>query len=186
MARYKPALRTVDRILGLEPANRAARSLRQRIEFTLSSLSETSEQLNIDVHARRRKKRNELIIVVDQDERLLVSLAEILHSHGFKVLSATSFEEAMEVLSSFRPNLMISEVNFANGPAGFDLYLWVRTNATLQDTPFLFLATKVDRQTLIAGKRLGVDDFITKPFDGEVVVASIMNCLARQRKQRKF
>jgi DNA-binding response OmpR family regulator len=45
--------------------------------------------------------------------------------------------------------------------------------------PFLFLATRIDRDTLIAGKRLGVSDFVLKPLDDDLVIASILNCLSR-------
>jgi PleD family two-component response regulator len=76
---------------------------------------------------------------------------------------------------------VISEVNFENGPLGFDLYLWVRTNQATAGIPFVFLAMKIDRDTLIAGKKVGVDDFILKPLDADVVTASVIQCLSRKR-----
>ncbi|HCV42607.1 MAG TPA: hypothetical protein DGH68_03915 [Bacteroidetes bacterium] len=78
--------------------------------------------------------------------------------------------------------MVVSEVNFENGSLGYDLYLWIRTNIGTERLPFLFLATRIDRDTLIAGKRLGVSDFILKPLDEDLVVASVLNCLARKKK----
>jgi DNA-binding response OmpR family regulator len=100
------------------------------------------------------------------------------------VIGAGSYEEAVEALGTVQPDIILSEVNFAQGSRGFDLYLWLRTNSAFMDTPFMFLAARVDRDTLIAGKRFGVDDFILKPVDREVVTASIVNCLSRRRVSR--
>ena len=90
--------------------------------------------------------------------------------------------EAIETIAEFKPNMIVSEVNFENGSVGYDLYLWIRTNVSTQDLPFLFLATRIDRDVLIAGKRLGVTDFILKPLDEDLVVASILNCLPKAKR----
>jgi DNA-binding response OmpR family regulator len=122
------------------------------------------------------------VLVVDQDERLLLELAVSLSRSGFQVVGAGTYDEAIEALGTMKPDIVISEVNFENGPKGFDLYLQLRTNSAFMDTPFMFLATRVDRDTLIAGKRFGVDDFVVKPADSEVITASIINCLARRKQ----
>jgi CheY-like chemotaxis protein len=186
MSRFLMANRTLQKVLALDPENRTAKSLEKRIEysFTLLSFHEApsgSSTVSSDI-AVQRHRRNQLVMVVDQDERALLALTERLRLHGFDVVCAAGYLEAIETLGSFKPIVIVSEVNFENGSVGFDLYLWIRTNSTTSDTPFLFLATKVDRDTLIAGKRLGVDDFILKPLDEDVVTASIMQCLARRKK----
>jgi DNA-binding response OmpR family regulator len=171
----------------LDSENRSAKSLQKRIDYVLASLSRNGAAIPPDTApdaSWRRQKRDEIVLVVDQDERVLGGLSDSLGKHGFNMVSAGSYDEAIEMLSVVSPSIVVSEVNFANGPVGFDLYLWIRTNAKLQNIPFLFLATRVDRETLIAGKRLGVDDFIVKPLDEAVVVASILNCLARDKKHR--
>jgi DNA-binding response OmpR family regulator len=57
----------------------------------------------------------------------------------------------------------------------------LKTNSGNEDLPFLFLATRIDRDTLIAGKRFGVDDLILKPVDDDVVIASVINSLSRRK-----
>ena len=185
-ARYLPAKETVETVLSLDPENAAGKSLAKRIEYLLETIihrdSKTSGPGNGNGFTWSRPRRDELVMVVDQDERLVEALVASLRRYGLNFIAASSHDEALKTLSIVKPDLIISEVNFENGPAGFDLYLWVRTNATLCDTPFLFFATKIDRETLIAGKRLGVDDFIFKPLDQEVVMASIIHCLSRRKK----
>ena len=185
-ARYIPAKEAIKSILSLDPENTAGKSLEKRVEYLLDSITHRNRTGKMPV-AREipewsRPRRDELVMIIDQDERLVESLVENLRRHGLNFVAAASYDEALNTLSLVRPDLIISEVNFENGPAGFDLYLWIRTNAVLCETPFLFLATKIDRDTLIAGKRLGVDDFIFKPMDQEVVMASIINCLSRRKK----
>jgi DNA-binding response OmpR family regulator len=131
---------------------------------------------------KQRHRRNELVLIVDQDERVLTSLTSTLRKHGFRAAGAGSYDEAREAISEYKPDMVVSEVNFENGSVGYDLYLWIRTSVDTGELPFLFLATRIDRDTLIAGKRLGVNDFVLKPLDEELVVASILNCLSRTRK----
>ena len=128
-----------------------------------------------------RPRPSELILVVDQDEQILIDLGAALRKSGYQVLGAESYEEALESMSQNPPDAVISEVNFANGPRGFELYHWIKSTLTDRSIPFLFLASRIDRETLIAGKRFGVDDFLQKPVDEEVVLASLVNCLSRRR-----
>lgn len=181
MGRILAARQPIESALAIEPANDLGRMLMRQLDQSLSSLQSAPEQ-PADLSGARQR-RPELVMVIDQDERLLLRVAQSLKRFGFRSIAAGSYQEARELLLTLTPDLIISEVNFENGPVGFDLYLMVRTNARLQDLPFLFLATRVDRETLIAGKRLGVNDFIMKPLDEEVVYASIISSLGRAKRQ---
>ena len=110
---------------------------------------------------------------VDQDERVLTGLGTTLRRHGFRSMGAASYDEATEVLVGHVADVVVSEVNFEAGPRGFDLFLWMRSNPSYREIPFLFHAVHIDRDILIAGKRFGVDDFIVKPADGEVIAAAV-------------
>lgn len=184
MARYSAAKKTLSTILLLEPNSRAGLALEKHIDLALAELAPMSApSRNASNGNVRYLRRGELVLVVDQDERILASLAGTLRKYGFGAIGAGSFDEAVEVLSNFKPSLIISEVNFENGSVGYDLYLWIRHNEELKSMPFLYLATRVTREMLIAGKRMGVDEFIVKPLDEEVVMASIVNCLSRRKKK---
>jgi PleD family two-component response regulator len=187
MARYSAALRTLRTVYELDPENSAAKSLQKRITYYMSTLinGKTSSgnghgETPGEVHKRRR---HELILLVDQDERVLTSLTASLRKYGFKTVGANSYQEAIEAIGTYKPDLIVSEVNFENGSVGYDLYLWIRMNDETREMPFLFLATRIDRDMLIAGKRLGVADFILKPLDEDLVTASIINCLSRTKAE---
>lgn len=185
MARYDAAKKVLATVFSLDPHYKPAEQLRQDIEAALRRLlNNATESEYVSSPPARPLRRHELVLVVDQDERILTTMAATLHKYGFGAIGAASFEEAVQALALFKPHLIISEVNFENGPVGYDLYLWVRHNDELKDIPFLYLATRVTREMLIAGKRMGVDEFIVKPLDEELVMASILNCLTRQRKKK--
>jgi PleD family two-component response regulator len=178
MARYKAASEVVDKLLVSNPGNQVATSLRSRLDLLHASV------LGGKQNGVNRKGHHELVMVVDQDEEMLMSLTECIRQNGYRVVAAAGYDEAMDTLAVATPDVIISEINFASGPKGFDLYLWVRTNAATQEIPFLFLATRLDRDVIVAGKRLGVDDFMPKPLDEDIVLATLNNRLAR-RRQRK-
>jgi DNA-binding response OmpR family regulator len=120
--------------------------------------------------------------MVDQDEQVLLRFTGSLRKHGYRFIGAGSYEEALEVLPLKHPDIVVSEVNFEQGALGFDLFLWMRTHAPFVETPFLFHATRIDRDVLIAGKRFGVDDLIVKPADEDVIAAAVAQSLLRRRQ----
>jgi PleD family two-component response regulator len=184
MGRYLTALKTLDMVLSLDRANQDAKDIRKAVDEILSRMlhrGKNGHSNNEAFHPPAPPRRNELVMVVDQDERLLKSLTESLRKYGFMSVGASSFEEAVDTFAMVRPDVAISEVNFETGPRGFDLYSWLKTNSGKDNLPFLFLATRIDRETLIAGKRFGVDDLITKPVDDDVVIASVINALSRRK-----
>jgi PleD family two-component response regulator len=184
MARYHSARKAINMVFSIDPANRAAQSLDKRISILTAEIANLKNGNASPINSSEsRKRRNQLVMIVDQDEELVMRLIENLRKYGFHAIGASSYAEALENLSFGKPDLVISEVNFENGSAGFDLFLWFRTHSVTGDVPFLFLATRIDREVLIAGKRLGVDDFILKPLDVEVVTASVINCLAQRKKK---
>jgi CheY-like chemotaxis protein len=183
MGRYLAGLKTLDTVFGLDPSNEEGNLLKGTIDDLVAHILKrtTNGKREKADGTPARSRRSDLVMIVDQDERLLTSLTGTLRRYGFMAIGASSYEEALETFSMFRPEVVISEVNFETGPKGFDLYLWLKTNSGNQDVPFLFLATRIDRETLIAGKRFGVDDLIMKPVDDDVVIASVINCISRKK-----
>jgi len=178
MARVVSAREMIDRVLGLDKGNEAANSIVTRINLLEELVSKNGKGLSNG----NGNSLKPLVLIIDQDERILTSLSSALTDRGYRVASAGGFKEALKILDSVEPSVIVSEVNFENGPVGFDLYLHTSSHTKTAQIPFLFLATRIDRDILIAGKKLGVDDFILKPLDEEVVVVSIANSLARKHR----
>ncbi len=182
MSRFTAARRFIRKADDLDPDNRGGKVLQSIIDERLFEIQHRGNGASSEHAANgNKRRRSELVLLVDQDEQLLAGLGDALRKYGFQVLGASTYDEAVETMSLITPDVVVSEVNFENGPRGFDLFHWMRNNLTSRSIPFLFLASHIDRDTLIAGKRFGVDDFMQKPVDEGVVNASILNCLTRRR-----
>lgn len=180
------ARKALAKVLAADPDNQAARSLEKRVEYSFTLLSLHDRGIKPvggdNGQFSHKHRRGVVVLIVDQDERVLGTLSDKLTLYGFDTVCAGSHQEALDTLALVKPDIVVSEVNFERGPLGFDLFLWIRTNAATADIPFIFLAARVDREMVIAGKKVGVDDFILKPLDADVVTASLVQCLARKKK----
>lgn len=114
------------------------------------------------------------ILIVDDDRTLLLSLDTTLKKHGYDVSSAESVEDALKILESRSPALILSDVMFPEpGMTGLEFYKRVREDPKLSGIPFLLMSGISDEFVVRAGMRLGVDNFITKPFNFELLLATI-------------
>jgi CheY-like chemotaxis protein len=119
------------------------------------------------------------ILIVDDEKAFLLSLAVYLKGRGYDIVTAESVEQALEMLQKNVPSLILADVFFGEGrQTGFEFYQHVRENPQLRDTPFLLMSGISDEFVVRAGMRLGVDDFLQKPFDLDLLLATIDGKLA--------
>ncbi|WP_280414549.1 response regulator transcription factor [Nocardia carnea] len=116
------------------------------------------------------------VLVVD-DEAMIVELLTVsLRFQGFAVASASDGAQALDVARRFRPDALIVDVMMP-GMDGFGLLRRLRADGV--DAPVLFLTARDDVQDKVAGLTLGADDYVTKPFSLEEVVARLRVILRR-------
>ncbi|TLY28749.1 MAG: response regulator [Ignavibacteria bacterium] len=151
---------TVDKVEELRSAFGVARADHLVVESTL-------------LREVRKNRVRGTVLVVEDNEKSLLELAQILRSNSFAVIAAANVEEGLATLETVSPDIVLSEINFQSGPAGFDLFEFIRATPATQQTPFLFMSSEVDRTTRIIGKRLGVDDFVLKPIDYELLIGTL-------------
>jgi len=119
----------------------------------------------------------QLILLVDDDERLREIVGMALEGEGYRVQPAGSAEEATELLEQEDPDLLILDVMLP-GQDGFELCRAVRTRSPL---PILMLTAKTDTVDVVVGLESGADDYVTKPFVTKELVARIRALLRRSR-----
>lgn len=182
MSRFIAAREAIKKVAELDPESGAHRELDRIVSERLDRLTHHSNGNGQAQNGRGvARDRAATVLLVDQDERVLTSLSHSLQREGVETVGASSFEEALAALATLQPDVIVSEVNFESGPEGLELFHRIRSNGALSRTSFIFLAARLDHDIMVAGKRFGVDDFIAKPADDDLVVASIRNCLARRR-----
>ncbi|HLF20490.1 MAG TPA: response regulator [Bacteroidota bacterium] len=113
------------------------------------------------------------ILIVDDERSILASLSLHLKKHGYDVVTAESVEKAMELIGKNPPALILSDLMFPDGITGLDFYQKVRNDPTLKSTPFILMSGVNDGFIVRGAVRMGVDSFLTKPFNLELLLATI-------------
>lgn len=119
-----------------------------------------------------------LIMVVEDNQTLLEGLRDLLELSGYRVLTALGAVEALETLHNQRPDLIISDIMMPVMD-GYQFHAQVRRRTDLVDVPFIFLTARGEEADVRKGKALGVDEYITKPFDDEDLLIAVRSKLAR-------
>ncbi|MEI6254777.1 MAG: response regulator transcription factor [Mycobacteriaceae bacterium] len=119
------------------------------------------------------------ILVVDDETNIVELLAVSLRFQGFEVHTATSGPAALDLAREIRPDAVILDVMMP-GMDGFGVLRRLRADGI--DAPALFLTARGSLQDKITGLTLGGDDYVTKPFSLEEVVARLRVILRRTGK----
>ena len=125
-----------------------------------------------------------IILMVDDEESLIDIVGSVLETEGFDVLTAKSVDKAIEHLNTATPDLIISDITMP-GKNGFDFFAHVRSLPHLQQVPFLFLTAHSDPESILIGKEIGSDDYLTKPVDFHLLLSSIRGKLKRKAQLNK-
>ena len=118
------------------------------------------------------------LLVVDDEPNILELLAATLRFSGFEVASASTGHEALEATQTFKPDLIVLDVMMP-GIDGFDVAKRLRAGGVR--TPVLFLTARDSDEDKVTGLTIGGDDYVTKPFSLEEVIARIRSILRRTR-----
>ena len=106
----------------------------------------------------------EQILIVEDDLAMSTGIRDVLDMAGYKVQLAENGLEALQVLTRFRPDLIISDIMMPEMD-GFELLEQVRRRPNWAVIPFIFLTAKGQRTDIRAGKQLGADDYLVKSVD---------------------
>lgn len=118
------------------------------------------------------------ILIVDDDALMRRSLALSLEGAGYRAETATSAEEALEAVAARRPDLVLLDI----GLPGIDGLEALRLLRQRLDAPVIFVTARRRELDEILGLELGADDYVTKPFDTDVLLARIRAVLRRARQ----
>ncbi len=120
------------------------------------------------------------ILLVDDDQALLRIAGEFLEKEGFAVTTADRGRKALRVFFEERPDLVILDVMMP-GMDGWEVAARLRE---LAEIPVIMLTAKSSESDKLRGFRLGVDDYVTKPFSLAELTARARAILSRTQEQR--
>jgi pilus assembly protein CpaE len=118
------------------------------------------------------------VLVVD-DDQMMVKLVQItLGKFGYTIVTAHDGIEALRKAKTEKPDLIILDVMMP-GTDGFEVARRVRRNPSIKNIPILVLTAKDDATNKVQAFSIGVDDYLTKPFEINELVARVSSLLRR-------
>lgn len=144
-----------------------------RIKYGISPEEQAAAEARYEDFKRTSKSRG-TILIVDMDREILMSLSKVLKQRGLTTLLAQKVEDAMQILMNQTPNVILSELFFKNSQVdGVAFFEKLQDHLLLKHVPFIFISSLTDKKIIQAGLRLGIDHYITKPIDVDLLLAII-------------
>ena len=115
------------------------------------------------------------MLVVDDDQRICELISRSLQEHGFRVTPAADAEAARAAMRGLAFDLIVLDVMMP-GEDGISLARSLKATSTI---PICMLTARAETSDRIAGLEIGVDDYVTKPFEPRELVLRLKNILRR-------
>ena len=117
----------------------------------------------------------EKIIIIEDDEIIREELSNFLTKYGYEVVAPTSFENVVEFILGEYTNLVLLDINL---PV-FDGYYICREVRKKSDVPIIVVTSRDSEIDELMSMNLGADDFVTKPYNTQILLARISALLKR-------
>ena len=122
------------------------------------------------------------ILVVDDSLSVRKVAERMLTEAGLEVAAVSNGEEALDWLSTKRPDLVIADVIMPD-KSGFDVCAFVKSNAALADTPVILVSGFVDEELTRQAEACRADGIIKKPFQGAALRERVLHLLSARKAQ---
>jgi cyclic di-GMP phosphodiesterase len=120
------------------------------------------------------------VLIVDDEPGVAKMLVRLLTGEGYDVEVATDAASALDAVPRHNPDVILLDVVFPGGD-GFSMCQQLKRDAATRLTPIILVTGLTDRETRIKGREAGADDFLTKPFDRQELLARVAS-LARIKR----
>lgn len=114
------------------------------------------------------------IILAEDDESLIATMAQILRSKGYEVIEARDGEKLIELVTQEKPHLIVTDYMMPKID-GLTCRERIMENSELQEIPFVLISAVNTTEVMDRAKTLGVTRFIVKPFGISKFISAIKN-----------
>jgi DNA-binding response OmpR family regulator len=122
----------------------------------------------------KNENKNTLLIV--EDNASLQNYLKLILEEKYQIVTANNGVEALEVLEKNKVNLIISDIMMPIMD-GYALLKELKENNQYRSIPVIMLTAKADKEDKLNALRIGVDDYLLKPFDEDELLARISNLI---------
>jgi DNA-binding NarL/FixJ family response regulator len=113
------------------------------------------------------------ILCIEDDAETAALIKEDLQDRGYTVSVAADGHSGLSAILKSGPDLVLCDINMP-GMTGFEVMeRLIALAPQFEAVPFIFLTARTDRESELKGRRLGADDYVTKPVDFEILAAII-------------
>lgn len=119
------------------------------------------------------------VLIAEDEPSILASLEFLMRQGGFETRSATGGEEALSLVATFRPHLVLLDIMLPQR-SGLEICRLIRAESSLAATRVLMLTAKGGNREVERGLEAGADDYVTKPFSPKELVARVRAVLRRR------
>ena len=115
------------------------------------------------------------ILLVEDDEVIRQQVKKMLEQWGYEVVLVEDFMEVLSIFVKVEPHLVLMDI----GLPLFNGYHWCQEIRRVSKVPIMFLSSRDQAMDIVMAINMGGDDFVTKPFDQNVLLAKIQGLLRR-------
>jgi len=131
------------------------------------------------------QENKEHTILVVEDNKSLRDYVQMILSEKYQVLSAENGEQALKILSECKVHLLISDIMMPVMD-GFELLENLKSDARFRLLPVIMLTARAEVQDQLRALRIGVDDYLLKPFEEEELLARVAALLERHLERERW
>lgn len=117
------------------------------------------------------------VLIVDDEPNIVVSLEFLMSQQGYEIDVATDGEQALHLLESFNPDLVLLDVMLPN-KTGFEICQLIKEKPEWRHIIVILLTAKGREADITKGMALGADAYVTKPFSTKELIEKVAEMLA--------
>ena len=115
------------------------------------------------------------VFIVEDDAKIAGQMASLINSWGMDSRIASDFRDVLSEFGEYSPHIVLLDITLPF----FGGYHWCQEIRKLSKLPIMFISSASDNMNVVMAMNMGADDFIAKPFDGNVLIAKIQALLRR-------
>lgn len=128
--------------------------------------------------------RKSSVLVIEDTKSIRDELRDILAFEGMEVFTAKNGQEGIDKAKEQLPDIILCDIMMPEKD-GFEVFEEIQNINNLKFIPFIFLTAKSTDENIREGMILGADDYITKPFDIDLLIKSIVSRLSKERERKQ-
>lgn len=115
------------------------------------------------------------IMIIEDDPKIAALLQSHIERYGDRAVAVEDFEQVVQQFEQIKPHVVLLDINLPS----YDGFYWCRQIRSISTCPIIFISARSGKMDQVMALENGADDYITKPFEHEIVMAKIRSQLRR-------